>query len=282
MQSTRKCIFASMFNAAHTQCRLAISLLCSPHACAGLRPPCLAAYTRVQVCNPFVMQPTRKCGFALTSPCRPHAGAGYNQTVLQPTCNAGLHLCYLHEKSCCHAQTPPDKHTTSLSRSPHAGAGLRPHCHAAHTHARVCTAKSCAAHTRARVCIRAPTLSTYLAAHKQARCDYVVNLAHSPGSGHTQAQSCICALCPYGCSPGALDLPCCVTDSRAAEGGDCDASGAGGPTKTLFASLDISISCDKDKDLDGQRHAMPLAMHVEKDLLDRFLEVCVCHTLLDC
>ena len=34
-----------------------------------------------------------------------------------------------------------------------------------------------------------------------------------------------------------------------------------------------------DKDLDGQRHAMPLAMHVEKDLLDRFLEVCVCHTL---
>ena len=37
-----------------------------------------------------------------------------------------------------------------------------------------------------------------------------------------------------------------------------------------------------DKDLDGQRHAMPLAMHVEKDLLDRFLEVCVCHTLLDC
>ena len=159
MQSTRKCMFASMFNAAHTQCRLAISLLCSPHACAGLRPPCLAAYTRVQVCNPLVMQPTRKCGFALTSPCRPHAGAGYNQTVLQPTCNAGLHLCYLHEKSCCHAQTPPDKHTTSLSRSPHAGAGLRPHCHAAHTHARVCTAKSCAAHTRARVCICASTLS---------------------------------------------------------------------------------------------------------------------------
>ena len=37
-----------------------------------------------------------------------------------------------------------------------------------------------------------------------------------------------------------------------------------------------------DTDLDGQRHAMPLAMHVEKILRDRFLEVCVCHTLLDC
>ena len=37
-----------------------------------------------------------------------------------------------------------------------------------------------------------------------------------------------------------------------------------------------------DKDLDGQRHAMPLAMHVEKILLDRFLEVCVSHTRLDC
>ena len=205
--------------------------------------------TSRQTHNLVVTQPARRCRFASTLSCSPHTRAGlHSQVVCSPHACAGLH-------SCTHVVVQPT-HTRGFAQP--------------------CRVQS------ARMRGFAPTLSTYLAAHKQARCDYVVNLAHSPGSGHTQAQSCICALCPYGCSPGALDLPCCVTDSRAAEGGDSDASGAGGPTKTLFASLDISISCDKDKDLDGQRHAMPLAMHVEKDLLDRFLEVCVCHTLLDC
>ena len=189
--------------------------------------------TSRQTHNLVVTQPARRCRFASTLSCSPHTRAGlHSQVVCSPHACAGLH-------SCTHVVVQPT-HTRGFAQP--------------------CRVQS------ARMRGFAPTLSTYLAAHKQARCDYVVNLAHSPESGHTQAQSCIFALCPYGCSPGALDLPCCVTDSRAAEGGDSDASGAGGPTKTLFASLDISISCDKDKDLDGQRHAMPLAMHVEKDL----------------
>ena len=103
---------------------------------------------------------------------------------------------------------------TSLSCSPHASAGLHPRCLvAAHTHVQVCShvimqpTRKCgfasrllAAHTRVQVCIHlvvqpthkcgfAPTLCTCLVAQRQARCDYVVNPAHSPGPGHTQAQS---------------------------------------------------------------------------------------------
>ena len=195
-------------------------------------------------------------------------------TTLSDNHRAGLSVEVWHS----HWQSHVSTGVVALFGSPHASAGFHLRCLAAYTQVQACNlvvmqpTRECgfastlchAAHMRVRVCIHvvlqpthmcrfAPTLSTYLAAHKQARCDYVVNPAHSPGFGHTQAQSCIFALCTYGCSPGALDLPCCVTDSRAAEGGDSDASGAGGPTKTLFASLDISISCDKDKDLDGQR-----------------------------
>ena len=60
MQPARRCRFASRFLAAYTQCRLAASLPCSPHACAGLPLLHLAAYTRAQVRNPVVMQPTRQ------------------------------------------------------------------------------------------------------------------------------------------------------------------------------------------------------------------------------
>ena len=167
-------------------------------------------------------------------------------TTLSDNHRAGLSVEVWHS----HWQSHVSTGVVALFGSPHASAGFHLRCLAAYTQVQAC---NLVVMQPTHKCGFATTLSTYLAVHKHARCDYVVDPAHSPGFGHTQAQSCIFALCPYGCSPGALDLPCCVTDSRAAEGGDCDASGAGGPTKTLFASLDISISCDKDKDLDGQR-----------------------------
>ena len=137
--------------------------------------------TSRQTHNLVVTQPARRCRFASTLSCSPHTRAGlHSQVVCSPHACAGLH-------SCTHVVVQPT-HTRGFAQP--------------------CRVQS------ARMRGFAPTLSTYLAAHKQARCDYVVNLAHSPGPGHTQAQSCIFALCPYGCSPGALDLPCCVTDSR--------------------------------------------------------------------
>ena len=89
--------FAAMLSCSpHTRAGLHSHVVCSPHACAGLHLHRLAACTRVQVCNPVVMQPTRKCGFASTLPC-----SSYIATT--PFC------------------------------SPHASAGLQPRCHAAHT-----------------------------------------------------------------------------------------------------------------------------------------------------
>ena len=152
-----------------------------------------------------------------------------------------------------------------LSCSPHASAGLHPGCLQPTRGCRFASTLSCSPHISAGLHPRCPLIlqpTSKLVATTLLTLPIALGLAILKRS----RASVLFAVCPYGCSPGALDLPCCVTDSRAAEGGDSDASGAGGPTKTLFASLDISISCDKDKDLDGQRHAMPLAMHVEKDL----------------
>ena len=183
-------MFASRFLAAHTQCRLAISLLCSPHACAGLRPPCLAAYTRVQVCNPLVMQPTRKCGFALSrrlaalsrrgvqpnrlaahmqcrfapllSCMRSHVTMPKHlQTNTQPRCHAAR----TQVQVCVHIVMQPT-HTRGFAQPSRVQptrvrgfAFVHPRCRAAHTHARVCTAMSCAIRTHARVCTHVVHLS---------------------------------------------------------------------------------------------------------------------------
>ena len=185
MQPARKCGFASRFLAVYTQCRLAASLPCSPHtrgfaiascrslhASAGLQPCCHAAHTQVRVCihvalqlihcNHTILQPTRKCRFAILLSCCPHTSAGLHPfclasrtqvqvrklVVMRPTSKCGLAL--------------------TLSCSPHACAGVQPSCHAAHTQARVCinvalqptcrcgvaTRRSCSPHA-VQVCIAA-------------------------------------------------------------------------------------------------------------------------------
>ena len=139
---------------------------------------------------------------------------------------------------------------TSLSCSPHISAGLHPRCPLILQP----TSK-----------LVATTLLTLpialgLAIHKRSRA----SLLFAPKAA-AQAHSTCHAASPTPVRPRAVTA---MLQELAAP-----------PRRSLPHS---SIICDKDKDLDGQRHAMPLAMHVEKDLLDRFLEVCVCHTLLDC
>ena len=124
---------------------------CSPHACAGLHPPRLAACTRVQVCNLVVMQPTRECGFASTLPCISyiattpscslHASAG-----LQPCCHAAhtqVRVCIhvaLQLIHCNHTILQPTRKrrfAILLSCCPHASAGLHPFCLASRTQVQV-------------------------------------------------------------------------------------------------------------------------------------------------
>ena len=144
MQPARKCGFASRFLAVYTQCRLAASLLCSPHACAGLHLRCPAAHTQAQVCNLVIMLSTRKCGFASVLPCIPHASAGSQ---------ACRHAAHKQVRACTHVVLQPTRMCRCATS-----------CHAAHTQVRVCTCVApCSSH------VGAGGQPDGLAAHMQCR-----------------------------------------------------------------------------------------------------------------
>ena len=139
MQPTRECGFASTLPCISY---IATTPSCSLHASAGLQPCCHAAHTQVRVCihvalqlvrcNHTILQPTRKCRFAILLSCCPHTSAG-----LHPFCLAS-HTQVRVSKLVVTRSTSKCGLALTLSCSPHACAGVQPSCHAAHTQVRVC------------------------------------------------------------------------------------------------------------------------------------------------
>ena len=142
MQPTRKCGFASASS-------------CSLHASAGLQPRCHAAHTQVRVCihvalqlvhcNHTILQPTRKCRFAILLSCCPHTSAGTFASVLPciPHASAGLQACrhavHKQVRACTHVVLQPTRMCRCATS-----------CHAAHTQVRVCTCVApCSSHVGA-------------------------------------------------------------------------------------------------------------------------------------
>ena len=139
MQPTRECGFASTLPCISY---IATTPSCSPHVSAGLQPRCHAAHMQVRVCihvalqlvhcNHTILQLTRKCRFATSLSCSPHASAG-----LHPRCFAA----HTHVQVRSHVVMQPTRtrgFAFASSCSLHASAGLQPRCHAAHTRVRVC------------------------------------------------------------------------------------------------------------------------------------------------
>ena len=154
----------------------ASTLSCSLHASAGLQPPCHAAHTQVRVCTHVALQPTcrrgvqpnrlaahMQCRFApLLSCMRSHVTMPKHlQTNTQPRCHAAR----TQVQVCIHIVMQPT-HTRGFAQPSRVQptrvrgfAFVHPRCRAAHTHARVCTAMSCAIRTHARVCTHVVHLS---------------------------------------------------------------------------------------------------------------------------
>ena len=127
MQPTRECGFASTLPCISY---IATTPSCSLHASAGLQPCCHAAHTQVRVCihvalqlvrcNHTILQPTRKCRFAILLSCCPHTSA-----VLHPSCLAS-HTQVRVSKLVVMRSTSKCGLALTLSCSPHACAGVQP------------------------------------------------------------------------------------------------------------------------------------------------------------